>query len=317
MSVNAAIFARRAGTDRKRERFQYPLLRANQYVLQLLKIESFQDMKYGKELYNWMRVKFLFVVLVKGWEKARTKEEQDRFRNRGHGMFLSIEVHPSVAAPGRNSKGEKTLPSNLYELLRVMLFDGEPLTKAQMGILDPKDKGDLEKLDAYVREFNASADEHNKTAAKDEQIAHINRETGLVYYAAERTQAMLNELEATKPIVYGMVEQKLKKDNVTKYNKLTKVVSLVMDDDEQRPEAYKPYGKPYDSREDEDDPDLSCEECGQHIRGYEMRKDGSWVSNTKAAEGSREKWGKALCGSCAWKHKQEELEAPFDADDDE
>lgn len=277
---NASIFGRKAQDNGSGERktFKYPVLRAGQYTFQLIKIEDFKDEKYGKPEYDYMKIRFLFVLLQPGAEDADTKEAQDRLRNKGHGKYFSLETHPICSPPGRNRKtGESTKPSNLYELLRIMANGGEPLTPEQLGM-----DAETKKLPPAQR----------------------------VQVAAERLNGMLIDLENAKTQVYGMLEVKVN-GRGEKYNRLSKVIDVVPEDE--RLADYKPFPRPVDPREADDDPDLNCENCGNHIRGYERRVDGEWVDNRTAAEQSRENYGEVLCGACIYKRKQEQEteEAPF------
>src|SRR5262249_47353665 len=127
-----------------------------------------------------------------------------------------------------------------------------------------------------------------------------------VYYAAEALMKLLAQLEADRPRVFGMLEQKVKGDG-TKYNKLTKIVSVVPEDEVEDYADYHPYARPVDPRTANDDESIVCEECGEQTHGYERRSDGAWVSNVEAAKQSEAKHGKVLCGRCIWKSNQ----APF------
>lgn len=277
---NASIFGRKAqeNNGERKASFKYPVLRPGQYTLQLIRIEDFKDEKYGKPEYDFMKIRFLFVLLQPGAEDATTKEAQDRLRQKGHGKYFSLEMHPICSPPGRNRKtGESTKPSNLYELLRVMVNGGEPLTPEQLG------------LDAETKKLPAAQ---------------------RVQVAAERLAAMLTDLEARKPQVFGMLVQKVNTRG-EKYNKLKEIVDVVPDDE--RLPDYKPFPRPVDPREEDDDPTIICESCGERVRGYERRVDGEWVDNRTAAEQSKENYGEVLCGACIYKRKQEmeTEEAPF------
>lgn len=82
--------------------------------------------------------------------------------------------------------------------------------------------------------------------------------------------------------------------------------------EEQLP-PYQPREKDADPREATDDPDLACERCGNHIRGYAKSKDNTWVSNTEAAASSKQKYGFAGCGKCiaAEKRARSTTQVPF------
>lgn len=88
-------------------------------------------------------------------------------------------------------------------------------------------------------------------------------------------------------------------------NRVQRVIGRVPEEDQLPPFRYAERAA--DPRSASDNPDLSCEDCGTHLTGYELSRGedaGKWVSNTEAAQHSTERYGKALCGRCISQVKQ-------------
>lgn len=279
MPVNASSFRRPAPAPREsapRERVEYPVLRKRQGIWQLIKVEDITDEQFGDERYGFVKIQLTFVHLVPGAAEATTPEEQAKYRKMGHGKWCSIKCNPIVSPPGKNNKGEATNPSTLYELFRVMLNGGEPLTDEQMG------RADEATLKAYAKEHGIT------------DLAQA-----AVDYAADKMAEQLDALERARPQVYATPEIKIKASG-EQYNKLYAVDELV--EAEHRLPDWKPFERPLDPREvGEHDPECACDRCGRVIRGYEARygeRAGDWISQADVVERTIEEFGEKLCGKC-------------------
>lgn len=107
--------------------------------------------------------------------------------------------------------------------------------------------------------------------------------------------------EFVRPQVHIYIKQ-----TKTGRNYVSQIIGIVPEED--RLPAFRYLERPADPRTANDDPDLNCEDCGNHISGYERRMGehaGSWVSNTEAAQHANEKYGKTLCGKCISQVKQQ------------
>ena len=304
--------------------------------IQVVSVETVIDQRYGKPRYNYRKVRLNTVWIVPGWEKAirGTKEEQDAFRMKGHGKFFTLEYNPVCSAPGVNARGEATQESGLYTLFRIAFNDGEPLTDQQMG-RDLNDEqlaewaalynramaGEEGALKRYAELYPyASVPRLKKDEFDEEGESPISGiEDARVRYAAFRVAEMLNAIAYKKMQFFAIPETKLRvKDDPKgrykkgdKYNRIASITAVVPDDE--RLPDYEPYPRPRDPREDADDPDITCDECGERLRGYARSVDGKWVTNTQAAEESEERYGKVLCGRCIKQRKRADAGeyAPF------
>lgn len=289
--MNAAMFYQRQTKAPQRHGFDYSsvILRAVQGIWQLQAVLDHKDEEYGKPEYGYMKIRFRFVRLVPGAEKAVTEEEQNRFRQMGHGKFLPLDVNPICSAPGTLANGEASKASSLYNLLTVLLNDGEPLTDEQLGKAD----------DATIRAWLV---EYGKREGAP-PVKTISLPMARAIYAGEKLLETLQALAERKPQVYATPQTKTSKRTGNKYNVLPKIDALVPPE-AQVPGGWRPFERPRDEREADDDENLLCAQCGRRTRGYERRDNKEWVGNRKAAESSIEQFGVVLCGVCIWKRRK-------------
>jgi hypothetical protein len=271
------------------------LLRPTQQVFQLTSLKSFVDDRFGNERYGNVKLRINFVLVLPGWQRASTQAEQDALRLKGHAKPFSLEFNPVCSPPGINAKTkESTKPSGLYEFLRIVINDGDPLTDEQLGRdLVPArgnpSKEQKEALSEWMALFNAALTSKEALAAFNETYPYglvANREgvieetpvedlaDAMVRYPAFRLAQMLNKLEQTKVQVYATPTVKVNTRG-EKYNKLTGVTSVVPDDE--RLETYRPFARPKDPREEADNPEVVCSVTGEAIRGWEGRE--GWLTN--------------------------------------
>ncbi len=300
--------------DQKRNGFDYNavLLRPIQGIWQLHSIKDYKDERFGKPEYGFMKVRYVFVRIIEGADKATTEAEQTKFRQLGHGKFLSIEVNPVCTPPRLSAKGETMKASGMYNLHCVLLNDGDPLTEEQLG------EADDATVKSWVAVYNAASEagDHAKLADISgmgvEDFLAVPAEVGLrgkiegakysrARYAAAILGRQIAAIEAAHPQVYATPDTKTSVEKPgrpsRKYNVLRKVDSLVPADAAIEG-GYKPFAKPYDEREADDNPLITCADCGRPTRGYERRVDQVWVSNEQASATSIEKFGRVVCGSC-------------------
>ena len=275
-NVKAVAAARAAaGSNRgsNRARYEYPLVkRPTQVTAQLIKTDLVKDENYGDERYGFMKIRLTYVILVPGAEDASTAEEQERFRQQQHGRWFSREHSPIVSPPGKNAKGV-TQASNLYNELCVLLNDGDPLTDAQLRKLS---QSELKKWMA----------DYNEGKPAEERISDLYE--AQVYHSMETMALLLEEVERRKPQVTALIGVKAKKTDLSqKYNRLESILSLVPEDE--RLPDWKPFERPYDPREENDNPLVFCSVSGERLRGWEGNE--GWMSNEEWAEKQVEKLG--------------------------
>lgn len=296
MSINPATLVRQpqaaasnAGSTRA-PGFDYKsvILKQRQGIWQLRGIKEVEDEKYGDPKYGFKKLEFLFVHVVPGAEAAMegTVDEQNAWRAKGHGKLLSLTVNPVVSPPGKNAKtGEATSPSNLYNILCVLLNDGEPLTDEQLG------RGSDDAVKTWMKEYNSQVEPEHQL--KDLPTARVYFEA---FYRAEQ----LNKLAEEQPQVYATPVTKTSASGA-KYNRLEKIDALVPP--EQQAPKFEYYPIPVDPREAKDEVIL-CADTGAKIRGYENRK-GDWVTARQAADHAIEKYGRPLCAKRIYELKRE------------
>ena len=317
MSVNTAAFKRNGPqSEAPRKYFDYSKVvvsHRTQGIFQLMSFTQYEDRKYGKPEYAFLKIRANFVYVVPNWEKAieGTKEQQDAMRLKGHGHPFSLEFNP-VVSPAyqrknpRDGSMETTKPSSLYEFLRIGVNDGEPLTDEQLGrdlvpLRGQPNAQQKSALEGWMRDFNAALcdegvlEEFNAKypygLVKDYR-GNLNEapieslEEAMVRYPGFRLAQMLNMLEKTKAQFYATPVQKIRADG-SKYVKLAGVTSLVPP--EERLPTYFPYPRPKDPREEADDPSVVCSVTGERIRGWEGKE--GWVTNAAWAAKQREVLG--------------------------
>jgi hypothetical protein len=288
ITPSALVRPSSAAQASKKAYYDYPYIkRPTTGIFEIIKIEEKTDEKYGDEKYGFIKLNVLLRRVIPGWEKALdSKAEQEVFLQKGHGQLFSVEFNPVFSPPGVNrTTGEPTKESSLYGFIKNVYFDGETPTPAQLG-----DEVSAEALHAWVAEYN-----------KANPDAKIEPSQAKPYYKAQIVSDILAKLVAEKRFVQASIEPKTSAAG-RQYNRVKTVIGSVAADE--APEHFQFYPAPVDPREENDDKDLNCAQCGSHIRGYERRVDGVWVSNTEAAEASEETYGEPLCGKCVWAAKQ-------------
>lgn len=276
--------------------YTYPVLPARQKVWQVKGWRQFYDPNFGKDTLGFMRVGIKCVCLVEGADEANSasEAEQNVFRAKGHGMHLDLEVHPVISPPGFNkAKNTKLSASGLYTLISTVFYDGEEIPLADIGRLTPAElkswmDENAAQVDAWVAEYRESLEEGEELPARAE-IARL-------MLPASKMVGFLDRMVAEKVQVLAKPEVKTRTNDSRdgrfkagdKYNRLSRVDERVSD--RERLPDYRPFQKPADPREVNDNPLVLCSVTGEQIRGWENSK-GEWVSNNDWADLQIEKLG--------------------------